>query len=275
MQRKTGIFVAIALIAAALGGYFLLQRDAEPPPVTQAIAPPPPPPAAPLAPPPPAVAVAPPEPEPAIVHPLEPEPAAPALLEPEKADAALVTALSKFLSRKLLALVIPDELIRRIVATVDNLPRQHLPASLVPIKRVPGAFVTSGSGETLAIAAGNSKRYTAYVELIAAVDSAKLVKLYREFYPLFQRAYVQMGYPKAYFNDRLVEAIDDLLAAPNLASGTRLTQPKVLYEFADADLQSRSAGQKIMMRIGADNAAPIKAKLDEIRRLVARGSATR
>ena len=270
MQRKTGVLVAIALVVAVLGGYFLLQKNAEPPPVTQAIAPPPPPPAA--APTLPVVAVAPAEPEPVIAHPLETEPAptSAALLEPEKANAALVKALAKVLSKKLLALVVPDELIRRIVATVDNLPRQHLPASLVPIKRVPGAFVTTGSGETLAIDPGNSKRYTAYVELIAAVDSAKLVALYREFYPQFQRAYVQLGYPKAYFNDRLVHAIDDLLAAPDLASGARLVQPKVLYEFADPELQSRSAGQKIMMRIGPDHAAPIRAKLREIRQLVAR-----
>jgi len=83
-----------------------------------------------------------------------------------------------------------------------------------------------------------------------------------------------LGYPKAYFNDRLVEAIDDLLAAPELAPGARLVQPKVLFEFADPVLQSRSAGQKIMMRIGTVNADPIKAKLGEIRRLVARTAHT-
>jgi len=63
-----------------------------------------------------------------------------------------------------------------------------------------------------------------------------------------------------------VEAIDNLLAAPELAAPPELVQPKVLYEFADEDLQKRSAGQKIMMRMGADNARRVKAKLREIRR---------
>ena len=217
---------------------------------------------------------APPVAEPVIAHPLATEePTTEALLEPKKADIALIKALAKVLSKKFMALIVPDELIRRIVATVDNLPRQNLPASLVPIKRAPGAFATTGSGETLAIAPGNAQRYTAYAQLIAAIDSAKLVALYREFYPLFQRAYAQLGYPKAYFNDRLVEAIDDLLAAPDADEPISLAQPKILFEFADPELQGRSAGQKIMIRVGRENSALIKEKLSEIRKLVSSSSA--
>jgi hypothetical protein len=40
----------------------------------------------------------------------------------------------------------------------------------------------------------------------------------------------------------------------------------VLYQFADPELERRSAGQKVMMRMGADNARRVKAKLREIRR---------
>jgi len=42
-------------------------------------------------------------------------------------------------------------------------------------------------------------------------------------------------------------------------------QPKVLYEFADPDLETRSAGQKILLRMGKDNELRVKAKLREIR----------
>ena len=271
MQRKTGVLVAIALLGAVLGGYLLWQRNADRVPETETREFTAPVPVAPkrAA----AVPAAAPPVEPVIAHPLAEEPPAPALPGPEHADAALFKALGKVLSKKLLTFVVPDELIRHIVITVDSLPCQHLPVAVVPLKRTPGAFVTSGSGETLAIDASNSQRYTTAITLIKAVDSAKLVALYRQFYPLFQRAYVQLGYPQAYFNDRLVEAIDDLLAAPDLEPGALLVQPKVLYEFADAELQARSSGQKIMMRIGAVNAAAIRVKLKEIRLLVARAAA--
>ena len=267
MRKKVGGVLAIVLLGAALGGYWLSQRNAElPPPAPIFTAPVPVAAKAPVATPAPVA-------EPEIAHPIEAEPEAPALPEPRQADAALFKALGKVLGKKLVAFVVPDELIRRIVATVDNLPRQQLPAAIVPLKRTPGAFATTGSGETLAIDSGNAKRYVPQIKLITAVDSAKLVALYREFYPLFQRAYAQLGYPKAYFNDRLVEAIDNLLAAPDVEPGALLVQPKVLYEYADPELQARSAGQKIMMRVGPDNAAALKAKLKEIRQMVARAPA--
>ena len=40
----------------------------------------------------------------------------------------------------------------------------------------------------------------------------------------------------------------------------------MLYEFADPALEQRSAGQKIMLRMGSENAARVKSKLREIRR---------
>jgi hypothetical protein len=117
-----------------------------------------------------------------------------------------------------------------------------------------------------------------FVRFASAIDSGKLVSVYVRHYPLFQQAYVELGYPNGYFNDRLVEAIDHLLAAPELPPSAKLVQPKVFYKFDDADLESLSAGEKIMLRIGNDNAAAIKAKLREIRSELAgssRGSSAR
>ena len=107
------------------------------------------------------------------------------------------------------------------------------------------------------------------MRVLESLDTRVLVKRYVESYPLFQRAYRELGFPKANFNDRLVEAIDDMLAAPDASAPVKLVRPKVLYQFEDPDLESRSAGQKIMMRMGAENAARVKAKLREIRRELA------
>jgi hypothetical protein len=81
---------------------------------------------------------------------------------------------------------------------------------------------------------------------------------------------VDLGYPNGYFNDRLVEVIDNLLAAPDVKGPVKLVVPHVLYEYADPDLQQRSAGQKLLIRMGPANAAKVKAKLREIRAKVAR-----
>jgi hypothetical protein len=84
-------------------------------------------------------------------------------------------------------------------------------------------------------------------------------------YPLFQQQYERLGYPGKYFNDRLMEVIDHLIATPDLADPVLLTQTRVLYQFTDPRLEQLSAGQKIMIRMGSDNAAKVKAKLREIR----------
>ncbi|MGH6612302.1 MAG: DUF3014 domain-containing protein, partial [Burkholderiaceae bacterium] len=77
--------------------------------------------------------------------------------------------------------------------------------------------------------------------------------------------YQELGYPNGYFNDRLVQVIDHLLATPDVKAPVALVQPKVLYRYADPQIEALSSGQKAMIRIGPDNAAILKAKLREIR----------
>jgi Protein of unknown function (DUF3014) len=158
-----------------------------------------------------------------------------------------------------------DTIVHRFVTTVDNLPRKTLPLRYLPIKPPGGAFVTTGSDDALAIGADNAARYAPYVRLVDAVDAKTLAGIYVHFYPLMQQDYRALGYPNGYFNDRLVQTIDDLLAAPDVTAPPALAQPKVLYVYSDPELESRSAGQKIMMRMSSENAARLKAKLREIR----------
>jgi hypothetical protein len=255
--------LAVALLAGAVGAYyyyFVSTHMAEPAP------------AAPFAPPAaPAPAAPAPSPAPTISHPVEAPKAPPGeIVAPlpslRDSDTAAREALIGLLGAKSFAsFFYADRIILRIVATVDNLPRKSAPARMMPVKPVAGRFATVGTGDEAVISPENAARYTPYVRIAQAIDARKLVAVYSRFYPLFQSAYRQLGYPNGYFNDRLVEAIDDLLAAPEIKGPIKLAQPKVLYEYADPDLEALSAGQKIMLRIGSDNEAKIKAKLREIR----------
>jgi hypothetical protein len=204
--------------------------------------------------------------KPAIANPL-PQSEAKSLPTLENSDSMMRESIAELLGGKALnEFVVPTQLVRRIVASVDNLPRRAAPRRMMPLNAVPGAFVVSGTGDERTLAAANAARYAPYVRAMDAVPARALVFTYVQAYPLFQRAYEELGYPGKYFNDRLVETIDDLLAAPEIGTSVRLIQPKVLYEFADPELETRSAGQKILMRMGAENALKVKAKLREIRR---------
>jgi hypothetical protein len=181
---------------------------------------------------------------------------------------------------ELLALVGPDatsglfaanELARRFVAAVDNLPRRQLPLAQRPVQAAPGTFIVGGEDGAPMLDTANYARYAPFVRLAGTLDAAAAVAAYQRLYPLFQQSYEQLGYPDRYFNDRLIAAIDDLLAAPEIEGVVELTRPNVLYEFADPTLESRSAGQKIMIRMGPANARLLKAKLRELRALLATG----
>jgi hypothetical protein len=162
-------------------------------------------------------------------------------------------------------LLVPDGIIRRIVTTVDNLPRKTIAVQVRPIGSVPGPFATIGTAGGIAVDGANAVRYAPYVRAAEAIDAKRLAGFYVRLYPLFQQAYVELGYPNGYFNDRLIGVIDHLLSAPEPASPVYLSQPRVVFEFADPELEALSAGQKILVRVGIDNERILKAKLREIR----------
>ena len=261
--------LAIGLVVAAAIAWYVVQSrgglsfDLGSPTAPEAPAP-----TAAAAPPPPAA-------EPAVRHPLHEaaQAAAPSLPSLENSDSMMRESLAGLIGRKAFAdSVIPEQLVRRIVATVDNLPRQTAPRRMLPLNPVRGAFLATS--DSAAIDKANFARYAPYVRVLESVDAQSLVRSYVHAYPLFQRAYEELGYPGQYFNDRLLLAIDDLLAAPEPDAPPALARPKVLYEFADPELESRSAGQKVLLRMGRDNELRVKAKLRDIRReLIAAGKA--
>jgi hypothetical protein len=221
----------------------------------------------------------------AIEHPIEAAsaPAQPPLVvgSGDRPDAVIEKALSDLVGRNaVLTLWQTDRLATRVAATVDALPRKQAPSRMWPVHPVPGRFSVEQRGDSTFVAAGNAERYAPLVRMVESVDTAQAVALYVRLYPMFQRAYEELGYPGRHFNDRVVQAIDDLLAAPTIdgplkvhlreVSGPiRPERPWVMYEAQAPELEALSAGQKIMLRIGESNASRLKAKLRDFRRLIA------
>jgi hypothetical protein len=188
-------------------------------------------------------------------------------------DSALAEALGQLFGQDTVAAqLVRENIVRNIVVTVDNLPRQKVAVERRPVKATAGATRVTGdadSGDVVTLNVKNYARYAPFVKAVQAADVQQVGALYFHWYPLFQQAYEDLGYPGKYFNDRLVESIDDLLKTPDVAGPIRLVRPKVFFEYADPALESRSAGQKLLIRMGPDNAAAIKAKLRDLRAVVA------
>jgi hypothetical protein len=152
--------------------------------------------------------------------------------------------------------------------SIDTLPRHALGTLMLPLRTPNGRFATTEVDGQTVISNQNAARYAPYMQIVDSVDPKALVAWYVHAYPLFQQAYQQLGYPKGYFNDRLIVVIDDLLAAPTLAQPAALTQSGPFHVYADPALESLSAGQRLLLRAGSVNEAKIKAKLRVIRALL-------
>jgi hypothetical protein len=162
-------------------------------------------------------------------------------------------------------LLVPDNLIRNIVVTVDNLSKKKVAVDRRPVKATSGQFMVLGTGDQLSINPENYARYRPFIDVVQSIDTPKLVQLYFHFYPLFQSAFDDLGYQNAYFNDHAIAQIDHLLATPDVTGPVALVQPNVMYRYADPALEALSPGQKTLIRMGPANEALIKARLRDLK----------
>ncbi len=232
-----------------------------------------------LAPPQPAVEQAPEQTEPThpIVSPETPT-ATDAELVPlpplDDSDAYFLLAMVDLFGSDTEALLAKEALIDKVVTSVDNLTRSRVAEKIRPVGRLQDPFLVDEGEDknTYVMSPENFARYSPLVDMASGADLDAVVATYRRFYPLFQESYERLGYPNAYFNDRLVEVIDHLLLTPQPDGTLRLVRPHVLYEFADAELEALSSGQKLLLRMGPDNAATVKQILRDLRTHIAQPS---
>jgi len=277
MKKLFGwLFAIVVLLAMGVAAYLWMQRKPEAVPMPAPVVAVVPPPAAE----PSSAAV------PSIRYPIE----AIALTEQPPASSAQQSDPQADVQRRLmdligkkamLAFLAQGDFIHQFVATVDNLARGHAASLLWPVLPTPGKTLVVEKSDGLYLDAANAKRFEPFVRFATSIDVVKATALYVELYPLCQKSYEELGYPGKYFNDRLVDVIDQLLQTPELTQPVKLSltevsgpipalRPWVRYEFADPDLEELPAGQKILLRMGSANAALIKAKLSEFRASIAK-----
>lgn len=200
----------------------------------------------------------------------------------ENSDSSISNALGAWgVTQQARSMIRNEQFVRRFVATVDNLTGARAPSAMWPVFPTDPRFtVQEGeSGTETRIAQDNSARYSLAVQFVDNLNVEQAAKDYKHYYPLFQQAYEDLGYPNQYFNDRLIAVIDHLLLAPEplnphvnlmpVRGQFESEQPWVRYQFEDPQLEALSAGQKILVRMGPDNARKVKSKLRELRAAIA------
>ena len=205
-------------------------------------------------------------PVPAVV-PSETQQSAPAapfqLPSLDQSDESISEALLKITDKTLLEQVFTSkDFIRSAVITIDNLTKPSLPIHSVPVKLPTGELQVDP--KTMTIRSANESRYKVYVDFLKKLDLKKMTRLYIQYYPLFQKVYLETN-SSGHFNDRVVEVISHLQETPEVNRPVQLIRGKVVYTFANAQLEELSAGQKIMIRIGPQNSKTVNEFLQTLK----------
>jgi hypothetical protein len=257
--RTAWLLGGVALVALAVGAYLQYRKPVQLPQR---------PPATPIQP----------QADPSPRHPVVPAPADTArspLPSLRDSDPVVTSAATDLVPPSARDLLQTDDIVRRWVISVDALPRSRLPQRLSPVQRVPGQLVAGGSPDAPTLSPDNYARYEPYLALAESIDPDALASAYRWLYPLFEQAYTELVRPEGYFNDRLIEVIDHLLATPELPAEPALTRTSGTYRLADPELEALSAGRKALLRMGPDNARRAKAMLARLRAELSNDSSAR
>lgn len=212
-----------------------------------------------------------PEPEPIAMPEPEPEP------EPEPIELpdldtsdAFVREQAEVLSSdgSLSWLLATEELVRKFTVMVENMAEGDMPRDPVAFLAPRESFsVVKRDGRTLLNPEGYD-RYDRVTNVVATVEASQAVAFLHLIEPLMGDAYAELGVQEPEIDDRIVAAIDVLLATPEVSGPIELTQPSVMYEFADPQLEALAPAQKQLLRMGPENGARLRAKLEEIRALL-------
>ncbi len=264
LQRTLTVVAVVAFLAIA---YLLLRSEfgpapepASPPPASERMAPAEPP-----------VPTRSPAASPAFPARVEAE------REPSAAPAVALPPLAEsdaFVRERLEGYGLPDEwvgqddLVRRLAVFADNATRGELARRGLRFLAPEGSFrVVERDGRIFADPR-NARRFDAHLDLLEGIEPERAAALIDELEPLLDEAMAALGSPDG-ARVTLEEAVARILDAPAPVEGAQLVRPKVLYRYADPELESLPPLEKQLMRIGPSNLQRLKAWLVRFERALA------
>jgi hypothetical protein len=186
-------------------------------------------------------------------------------LPPLDASDTLVRTLVQKLteSAAVMAWLPTNGLIRNFTVVTANIAEGATPAKLLKILKPAAPFrILSRDGNTT-VDPRSYDRYTPIADAVASVDPAAAARLYATLKPRIEEAQRDLGTSDP-FDRTLERALVALLSTPAIDGSERLKQKGIGYGYADDRLESLTAAQKQLLRMGPRNARVIKARLREI-----------
>ncbi|MGB0938420.1 MAG: DUF3014 domain-containing protein [Colwellia sp.] len=172
---------------------------------------------------------------------------------------------------ELLRLVIDDDMIRRVVVFTDNFNQGFISYRHSPLAQPEQKFSTLDEDATTnaegvqswVISDSQTERFNVYIDLLRSFNQAQLVQAYKDFEPLFEEAYQELGY-EGEFKDVLLEAIETILDTQLPHEPIAVIRPSVMYKYQNKEIESLTDADKLLLRLGKENLLAVKSVLLEL-----------
>jgi Protein of unknown function (DUF3014) len=156
-----------------------------------------------------------------------------------------------------------DGLIRNFAAAVSNLADGRTPARQLTRLAPSGRFEVQERGGQAFIEPRSYLRYNAVADAVASLDAAGCASLYATLKPRIEEAYSELG-TDSRLDSAMEWTIVTLLRTPVLEGPVALEPEGIGYAFADSRLEDLTPAQKQLLRMGPRNVRMIQSKLREI-----------
>jgi Protein of unknown function (DUF3014) len=174
----------------------------------------------------------------------------------------LVQALSE--SPAIMAWLPTNGHIRNFTVVVTNIADGVTPAKHLGVLRPSARFqIVNGAGGSYTDPRSYG-RYTAIADAVASVDPVGAARLYATLKPRIEEAHRELGSADVSFDTTLERAIVALLKTPILENPIPLKPKGIGYAYVDERLESLTAAQKQLLRMGPRNVGIINRGLRSI-----------
>ena len=163
----------------------------------------------------------------------------------------------------------PD-LARRAAVLLDNAKSGKLPRRQVAFMASPHAFKALERDGALFVDPASWRRYDAVIDALTCLPPQQAAALASVFEPLLIDALAELGVAVTATEAHLHAALAQVEAIPMPPGFLPITQEKVLYEYADPELEALPPLQKQLLRLGPANLARLKDYAREVRQALRR-----
>ncbi|MFT6976564.1 MAG: hypothetical protein ACJAZA_000264 [Shewanella psychromarinicola] len=165
---------------------------------------------------------------------------------------------------KIAPMILKKDIARQFVVFVDNLAQGNMVRKASPLKGPDTKFTVSEITNKIYLNPDSYHRYDLYANFIEGLSDKDLISTYTELKPLFAEAFTELGYSNIDFDTRMQQVFSMVADAPIIEDPIELSSISVNYKFVDPNLEALPNAQKLLIRMGPENARKIKAAVKKL-----------